>query len=150
MYNVCISFLPFFLVSTCIVWLLLPTSIIQLFKKIINSINGLLLILILLSQLNYFCSKTLKTSLHNMTIWKIVSTSIYKCLKKGIKFEVLHVWPKNILSHHIMISPVHHFTIEPFHHLTITPYYHHTIESIPLFSKLVLIPCTFFHIIPRH
>ena len=68
--------LPFVGVNTCNVILMFSISITQQFKKIINTIQGLLdsiqgvmLFLICLAQFNYFFSKTLNLSLQSINIW---------------------------------------------------------------------------------
>ena len=61
--KVYIGFIPFICVTTCILLLMLSISITQLFKKIMNSIQGLVLFPIILAQLNYFFSKNLKLNL---------------------------------------------------------------------------------------
>ena len=66
--NLYICFTYFVGVSTCIVRFLLSVYIPQLFKKILDSIQGLMLFFIFLAQLNYFFSKTFKLILQSATI----------------------------------------------------------------------------------
>ena len=73
-----INFLPFVRVSTWSVWLMLPISITQLSNKIIDSIESLMLLLILLEQSNHLLSNTFNMSLQSMIIRKIRHPSIFK------------------------------------------------------------------------
>ena len=52
----------------------------QLLNKIIESIEGILLLLILLNKMNELFSNTFKLSLQRMNIWKIKSLSIFHVL----------------------------------------------------------------------
>ena len=83
--NLCICFILFVGVSTCSVILLLSIYRTQLFKKIIDSIHGLMLFLIRSSQLNYFFSKTFNLGLHSMTIWRIRPPKIFQVFREGDK-----------------------------------------------------------------
>ena len=84
-FNVYIRFLPFVYVSTCNIWLFLPISIINFLKKISNSIEGLLLLLLLLAQVNWFIGNNFNLSLWRMTICKVVSHNIFHVFRKGNK-----------------------------------------------------------------
>ena len=74
----CIDFIHFLSDITCSLWLMIPVYIAQLFNKILGCIEGLLLFLAILSQLNYLFVHNFKLSLQNITIWKIRSTSIFQ------------------------------------------------------------------------
>ena len=80
--NVYIRFLPFVGVSTCSVWFMLSISRTQLFKKVIDSIQGPMLFLISLVQFNYLFSKTFKMSLQSMTTCKFISLNIFQVFRK--------------------------------------------------------------------
>ena len=143
--NFCIKFLRFVGVSTFSVSLLLYISITQLFKKIIDYIQGFLLFFIRSVQLHYLLNKTFSMSLQSMTIWNIRSPNILRVFIVRNKYVVLHVWPNDILSHYITISQYYHLTISPFCiHFIISPLHHYNIESILLFSKLTMTPCSLF------
>ena len=80
--KVYIGFLPFVGGTTWTVWFMLFISRTQLLKNIIDSIQGLLLLLILLAQLDYFCSKNFKLILQKVSIWNIISPSILQVFRE--------------------------------------------------------------------
>ena len=91
-------FITFVGVSTCSVNFLLSIYRTQLFKQIIEVIQGLqdyiqsvLLLLISLAQLSYFFSMTLKLILQSMTIWKIRYHNIFQVFIEVKTCLVLHV-----------------------------------------------------------
>ena len=147
-------FFIFVCVITCSVLFLLPISITKLFRKSIGTIKYIILLLILLAQLGYFFSDTLKTILQNMNIWMIVYPSIFHVLSREGKQKNLHFWPNIILLYHIFITPFHHFliccAISPFHHCIIAPFnWYHTCSNslwylVHYLVPLVDIPSPFF------
>ena len=96
----------------------------QLLKNIIDSIQGLLLLLILLAQLDYFCSKNFKLILQKVSIWNIISPSILQVFRERKNLGI-HVCPDYILMHYITISRYINITISPYHHFTLSPSWIH-------------------------
>ena len=85
------NFIPFVHVSACSVLLMLPISITELFKEILDYIQGIIFLPMLSKQLNYFPSKTLNMSIQSINIWKITSPIIFQVFREVNKHEVLHV-----------------------------------------------------------
>ena len=83
--KVYIGFLLFVGVSTCSVQLILSISRTQLFNKIIYSIQGLLLFLVLSAQLNYLFSKSFKLGLRIVSICNNISPNIFQVFIEGKK-----------------------------------------------------------------
>ena len=83
--NIYINFIPFVGVSNSSIKLLLSIYITELFKKVFDSIEGIIFLLILLSQLNYLISNNFRLSLQRMTIRKITTPNIFQVFREGKK-----------------------------------------------------------------
>ena len=83
--KVCIVFIPFVGVTTWSIWLMMYISRTKLFNIIMDSIQGLILFLIILEQLNQFLSKALNLNLQSTTIQKIRPPIIFQVFRKKKK-----------------------------------------------------------------
>ena len=152
--NVYIYFLLCVGFSTYSVWFLMSIYRTQLFKNCFDSIQVIMMFFIRLVKLDYLLVNNFNLSLQRMTTCKIRYPNFFKCSDKQIKRLVLHVWPNNIRSHNIMISPFHPYTLSPFWiHFNISSSHNFTIAQVHhwiyiIFSKLALIPCSFFCVVP--
>ena len=139
-FNVCIRFINVVHVITWSVWLLLPIDIKQLFKKILDYIQGLLLLLIILAQLSYFFSNTFNIFLQSMTIWKIMPPGIFQVFIEGNK-----TWSVICLTQEYTVATSYHINITPFHHFTIFWFiskFNHS--TIALLHHLIIAPLNWY------
>ena len=114
-FKININIITFVAVCTCSVWFLILILIKNMPKKIIVCIEGsshpldsIMGFFMILAQLNYFFSKTLKASIQNITIWNI----------RDYSFMIVYRMTENINFYMLDVSLYSH-TISPWHYIPI-------------------------------